>query len=206
MRLTSYNIAVVALKAECCASAYVERMWGYIEEGDTEKEQCAYEKALQLSFLVDTLKRWMPIITSGYTRSATFTIDSGTYPIPFIGGQVIVEGVAVSKPSFAVLSGGSEEVFNGFKESVNCFLPTSDDIIHVKASMSDGDVVLDFTYDSTLQPLNSILAEGLDAPGVSVSADVTDEVAFAGAVPNCLTDEEILSVVEKIQKLCTCGC
>jgi len=207
MRLTSYNIALVRLKAGCCLSDMVGRMWQYMEEGDTENAQCVREKALILSGLIKTLCRWRPTIAEGYRRSATFTIDSGNYPIPFIAGQITINGIPVSKTSFMVLSGGNDDVFNGFAESVNCNTSSSDDIIQASASLLSGDITINAVYEGSLSPLDSITATGIiDAPGVTVSATTTEEVPFLGAVPKCLTDSQVLSIIGKIDELCGCNC
>lgn len=200
MRLTSYNIAVVALKAECCASAYVERMWGYIEEGDTEKEQCAYEKALQLSFLIDTLKRWRPTIKKAGRSTLIGEIASGTFPIPYLYGGTSTDSLPTSNP-FMVLSGDNPEVVTALLNAIDCFISPNDDLVQTISTRRLGPEKIEVVRD---------YADGVDFLVSGFPSDVTWTVTGDGEevtnVPYCLTDEEVLSVVEKIQQICTCGC
>lgn len=200
MRLTSYNIAVVALKAECCASAYVERMWGYIEEGDTEKEQCAYEKALQLSFLVDTLKRWRPTIKKAGRSTLIGEIASGTFPIPYLYAGTSTDSLPTSNP-FMVLSGGNPEVVTALLNAIDCFISPNDDLVQTISTRRLGPEKIEVVRD---------FADGVDFLISEFPSDVTWTITGDGEnvtnTPYCLTDEEVLSVVEKIQQICTCGC
>jgi len=200
MRLTSYNIAVVALKAECCASAYAERMWGYIEEGDTEKEQCAYEKALQLSFLIDTLKRWKPTIKKAGRSTLAGEIASGTFPIPYLYGGTSTDSLPTSNP-FMVLSGGNPEVVTALLNAIDCFISPNDDLVQTISTRRLGPEKIEVVRD---------YADGVDFLISEFPSDVTWTITGDGEevtnVPYCLTDEEVLSVVEKIQQICTCGC
>jgi hypothetical protein len=200
MRLTSYNIAVVALKAECCASAYVERMWGYIEEGDTEKEQCAYEKALQLSFLIDTLKRWRPTITEGYYGEILADFSAVTYPDPFIHASTIVNGVNILQPFIAY--GGNSAIIDKY---ISCGTVVDDDYLQYSAEKKSASTFL--AKFISKEQITSIQVTSSDfLSGNEITTIATPVTQFTGAVPNCLTDEEVLSVVEKIQQICTCGC
>tara|TARA_R110000868_G_scaffold261078_3_gene519183 strand:- start:271 stop:888 length:618 start_codon:yes stop_codon:yes gene_type:complete len=205
MRLTSYNIAAKRLKAGCCMAIHVENMWRYMEEGDMVNAQCAREKALMLDALICTLNRWHPTISSGKTKSATFTIDSGTYSIPFISGPVTINGLLVGG-NFVTYEDGNIGVFHSFQESINNLVSPNDDSVHVSSTAIDNQIILDITYVEYLSPI-SISAPTLDSPGVTVSATSTEEEDYVG-VPSCLTDLQVLSIIKKIDELCEaeCGC
>jgi hypothetical protein len=202
MRLTSYNIAVVAIKAECCLARYVGRMWDYIEEGDDEKIECAYEKAMQLSFLIDTLKRWKPTITSGKRLSVTATIESGTFPIPFFSNGTFIDGIRASS-TFSVLSGGNSDVLLELVHATNCYISPDDDLVSVENfSFSPDTIQASFFLSDTIDP-SKLEVDWLGGATWIVETETTEGITNT---PYCLTDEEVLSIVEKIQKLCTCGC
>jgi hypothetical protein len=204
MRLTSYNIAAKRLKAGCCLAIHVENMWGYMEEGDMVNAQCAREKALMLDSLICTLARWKPTILSGKTQSATFTINSGNYTIPFLSGSVTINGLLVGG-NFVTYEGGNNDVFTSFQDSVNSLISPNDDTVQVSSLAVGNQNTLEIIYVDSLSPL-SISAETLSS-GVTVSATVTNEVNYIG-VPSCLTDLQVLSIIKKIDELCEaeCGC
>jgi hypothetical protein len=204
MRLTSYNIAAKRLKAGCCLAIHVENMWGYMEEGDMVNAQCAREKALMLDSLICTLARWKPTILSGKTQSATFTINSGNYTIPFLSGSVTINGLLVGG-NFVTYEGGNNDVFTSFQDSVNSLISPNDDTVQVSSLAVGNQNTLEMIYVDSLSPL-SISAETLSS-GVTVSATVTSEVNYIG-VPSCLTDLQVLSIIKKIDELCEaeCGC
>lgn len=204
MRLTSYNIAAKRLKAGCCLAIHVENMWGYMEEGDMVNAQCAREKALMLDSLICTLARWKPTILSGKTQSATFTIDSGNYTIPFLSGSVTINGLLVGG-NFVTYEGSNNDVFTSFQDSVNSLISPNDDTVQVSSLAVGNQNTLEMIYVDSLSPL-SISAETLSS-GVTVSATVTNEVNYTG-VPSCLTDLQVLSIIKKIDELCEaeCGC
>lgn len=204
MRLTSYNIAAKRLKAGCCLAIHVENMWGYMEEGDMVNAQCAREKALMLDSLICTLARWKPTILSGKTQSATFTIDSGNYTIPFLSGSVTINGLLVGG-NFVTYEGGNNDVFTSFQDSINNLISPNDDTVQASSLAVGNQNTLEMIYVDSLSPL-SISAETLSS-GVTVSATVTSEVNYIG-VPSCLTDLQVLSIIKKIDELCEaeCGC
>jgi hypothetical protein len=204
MRLTSYNIAAKRLKAGCCLAIHVENMWGYMEEGDIVNAQCAREKALMLDSLICTLARWKPTILSGKTQSATFTINSGNYTIPFLSGSVTINGLLVGG-NFITYEGGNNDVFTSFQDSVNSLISPNDDTVQVSSLAVGNQNTLEIIYVDSLSPL-SISADTL-SNNVTVSATVTNEVDYIG-VPSCLTDLQVLSIIKKIDELCEaeCGC
>lgn len=204
MRLTSYNIAAKRLKAGCCLAIHVENMWGYMEEGDMVNAQCVREKAIMLDSLICTLARWKPTILSGKTQSATFTINSGTYPIPFISGPVTINGLLVGG-NFVTYEGGNNDVFTSFQDSANSSISPNDDTVQASSLAIGNQITLEMIYVDSLSPL-SISADTL-SNNVTVSATVTNEVDYIG-VPSCLTDLQVLSIIKKIDELCEaeCGC
>lgn len=204
MRLTSYNIAAKRLKAGCCLAIHVENMWGYMEEGDMVNAQCAREKALMLDSLICTLARWKPTILSGKTQSATFTIDSGTLPIPFILGEITVNGLLIGGNSTAY-EGGNVGVFQLTQDSINNLISPNDDSVHASSVAIDNQITLDINYIESMSPI-SISAEKISS-NATVSVTQTDEEDYIG-VPSCLTDLQVLSIIKKIDELCEaeCGC
>lgn len=204
MRLTSYNIAAKRLKAGCCLAIHVENMWGYMEEGDMVNAQCAREKALMLESLICTLGRWHPTISSGKTKSITITIDSGTLPIPFILGEITVNGLLIGGNSTAY-EGGNVGVFQLTQDSINNLISPNDDSVHASSVAIDNQITLDINYIESMSPI-SISAEKISS-NATVSVTQTDEEDYVG-VPSCLTDLQVLSIIKKIDELCEaeCGC
>lgn len=204
MRLTSYNIAAKRLKAGCCLAIHVENMWGYMEEGDMVNAQCAREKALMLDALICTLGRWHPTISSGKTKSITITIDSGTLPIPFILGEITVNGLLIGGNSTAY-EGGNVGVFQLTQDSINNLISPNDDSVHASSVAIDNQITLDINYIESMSPI-SISAEKISS-NATVSVTQTDEEDYVG-VPSCLTDLQVLSIIKKIDELCEaeCGC
>lgn len=204
MRLTSYNIAAKRLKAGCCLAIHMENMWGYMEEGDMVNAQCAREKALMLDSLICTLGRWKPTILSGKTKSITITIDSGTLPIPFILGEITVNGLLIGGNSTAY-EGGNVGVFQLTQDSINNLISPNDDSVHASSVAIDNQITLDINYIESMSPI-SISAEKISS-NATVSVTQTDEEDYIG-VPSCLTDLQVLSIIKKIDELCEaeCGC
>jgi hypothetical protein len=206
MRLTSYNIAAKRLKAGCCLAIHVENMWGYMEEGDMVNAQCAREKALMLDSLICTLARWKPTILSGKTQSATFTIDSGNFTIPFLSNGITVNGLLIAG-NFITYEGGNADVFKSFQYSIENFISPNDDSIQPSLVVVDNQGTLDCVYIESMSPLSSIAGNVISSPGITISATATSEVDYIG-VPSCLTDLQVLSIIKKIDELCEaeCGC
>ena len=204
MRLTSYNIAAKRLKAGCCLAIHVENMWGYMEEGDMVNAQCAREKALMLDSLICTLARWKPTILSGKTQSATFTIDSGNFTIPFLSGSVTINGLLVGG-NFVTYEGGNNDVFTSFQDSVNSLISPNDDTVQASSLAIGNQITFEVIYVDSLSPLS--ISSDILSNNVTVSATVTNEVDYIG-VPSCLTDLQVLSIIKKIDELCEaeCGC
>ena len=204
MRLTSYNIAAKRLKAGCCLAIHVENMWGYMEEGDMVNAQCAREKALMLDSLICTLARWKPTILSGKTQSATFTIDSGNFTIPFLSGTVTINGLLVGG-NFVTYEGGNNDVFTSFQDSVNNLISPNDDTVQASSLAIENQITFEVIYVDSLSPLS--ISSDILSNNVTVSATVTNEVDYIG-VPSCLTDLQVLSIIKKIDELCEaeCGC
>jgi len=200
MRLTSLNIAKVRLKAGCCLSDMVERMWAYKEEGDTENEKCVREKALILSGLIKTLCRWRPTIVNAGRSTLVGEIESGSFPIPYLYAGTSTDGLPTSNP-FMVLSGGNPEVVTALLHAMNCFISPNDDLVQVISTRRLGPEKIEVTTDFA-EGVNFLIAEFPD----EVTWEFTGEGGQVTNVPNCLTDAQVLSIIKKIEELCPCGC
>ena len=202
MRLTSYNVAIKILHAKGCFADLVDRMWTYMEEGDIDRAQCAREKALGMYALIETAKRWKPTIENAKTLTATFSITAGSYTTPLISSKAVVNGIDISGP-LSVIGGGNQEVFDKFTDIIDGFLSKNDDILQVSAQEGLSTSILTAVYDESLSPLS--ISTGLNGFGVTVAVSVSAE-ADLDTEPLCLTDAQILSVIEKINELCECNC
>jgi len=204
MRLTSYNIAAKRLKAGCCLAIHVENMWNYMEEGDMENAQCAREKAPMLDALICTLGRWKPTILEGKTITATYTIDSGNYPIPYIEGPFTANGLLIGG-NFITYEGGNIGVFQSLQNSMNELVSPNNDSVQIYSTAINNQIIVDIVYIESMSPI-SIYGTSTGS-GVVISATTSEEEDYLG-VPTCLTDAQVLSIIKKIDELCEaeCGC
>jgi hypothetical protein len=100
-----------------------------------------------------------------------------------------------------VLSGGNPEVVTALLNAIDCFISPNDDLVQTISTRRLGPDKIEVVRD---------YADGVDFLVSGFPSDVTWTITGDGEevtnVPYCLTDEEVLSVVEKIQQICTCGC
>ena len=203
MRLTSYNMAVKILHAKDCLADMVDRMWAYMEEGDTDKAQCVREKALGLYALMETAGRWRPTITDG--KSYKLVFGTGTITAPAIVGTLAYNGVRVSNSG--ILFGDDNEVTHGLARLFNCHLQ-DDDLIDFRNAVITSEpynaVSGTLFVSDALLPLTT--SEITTFGFVGGASEMTDETVFEDAEPYCLTDSQIHSVIGKIDELCECKC
>ena len=212
MRLTSYNIAIKRHKAGCCLSELVERMWGYMEQGDTENAECVRQKALMLNGLIDVLCRWKPTIESGFITQLSTNYSTVVYPDPFIHQSTLFNGINSVSPFFAygqssgafIAFGDSDEVVNCYAHAANSWISLSDDILQITMERTAPfQFLTTFISTSPLTGLTSNQSSVISGfPGGVV---VVDNVAFSSVQVNCLTNEQVLSVIGKIDELCGCA-
>lgn len=205
MKLTSYNMAVKTLHAMGCFADMVDRMWAYIQEGDMEKAECARERSLVLLGLIKTAEKWTPTISSGYTTTIRFDYSDVTTSTPYYLSFQRVLGMIVNTPFIS---------FEGTENFVDCLLFTSyryisdvDDIVQLQYSKVN-DLVFDVKFYST-KDVNSFTNDGdIGTQTGAVTITVLEEsTQFTDNQPPCLTNEQILSVVKKIDELCdNCNC
>lgn len=192
MKLTSKNIAIKVLKAKGCLSDTVKRMREYIEEGDIEKANCARMNALKLASWIDALGRWRPTISAGYRTVAVYTGLSYDPP-KWVMSTPSINGISFTNPIKAYVS-----IAEDVNDVVNCAIVSEDDIITAHLEIIDHD-------SATLTILST--AEVAQLPGLSSNIDVIElNVPFEGMEPYCLTNEETVSIVGKIDELCECNC
>jgi hypothetical protein len=202
MKLTSKNIAIKVLKAKGCLSDTVKRMREYIEEGDIEKANCARMNALKLASWIDALGRWNPTIESGNMITITATRTSGAFTYPNIIEEASVNGIIVS-PQFSILSGTTNDVLNEYAHHLNCFYSGNDDTLISSASVNEETLTLTFKSPSASA---FVFDDGaIFSSGVTFSFEIGDVTAFTDN-PVCLTNEETVSIVGKIDELCECNC
>lgn len=204
MRLTSYNMAVKILHAKGCFADMVERMWAYMEEGDTENAQCVREKALGLYALLETVGRWKPTIVDGYITEAIIDLLPVTHPPAFMVGEITVGGLAVSN-GFVAYDGTAGAVVDGTVCSFNRFISLNDDLISVTyrkvGPTSLSGMVISAALFTAFTSTNSGGTSGSPS-----SISISNNQPFSGAQPHCLTDAQILSIIGKIDELCGCNC
>jgi len=204
MRLTSYNMAVKILHAKGCLADMVDRMWAYMEEGDTENAQCVREKALGLYSLIETAGRWRPTIKDGYRTASNSSLYPVTYPSPFIVGETRLNAMQVASP-FIAYGGLSSAVAEGSVHSFNRFISENDDLVQVSA-IRTGAASLTITA-LTKAPFTSFSSTNSGgSTGSAIVTVIADDEEFSDAVPYCLTDAQVLSVIGKIDELCECKC
>lgn len=204
MRLNSYNMAVKVLKAKGCFADMVDRMWGYMEEGDTENAQCVREKAIGLYALLETAGRWSPTIVDGYTTGAVVDYSPVTFPSPYLLGPVRYNGIAVSRTFTAY--GGTVGFVSGLSRAANCFPSPDDDIMQVSMERVGDRITVVRVLSAS--PITDLGSDGSSGGSVGSQSFImlSDNVPFEDAQPHCLTDAQILSIIGKIDELCECNC
>ena len=202
MRLTSYNMAVKILHAKGCLADMVDRMWAYMEEGDTENAQCVREKALGLCSLIETASRWKPTIKDGYRT----TIYADTQAVswassPAISTPIVVNGISITYQR--MFNATPSEYAAALVSSASCVLSGNDDLISMSC-VRPGETTTKTTITSSFEPTSIVSPTEPDYLGSIIT--ITESEEFSDAVPHCLTDAQILSVVGKIDELCECKC
>lgn len=203
MRLTSYNVAIKILHAKGCFADMVDRMWGYMEEGDVDKAQCAREKALGMYALIETAKKWSPTITDGIMLESHVVISSVNQPQ--LTGPLTVNGIKVSYEGIYISDPDDSVAVSQWANTVNGFLSANDDIVQ-------GDVISTTAtgFHVTIRTsMSAISASGNDSNNLftgNVSASTFVITEFEDEQPLCLTNAQILSVIEKLDELCECNC
>lgn len=204
MRLTSYNMALKILHAGGCLADMVDRMWAYMEEGDTENAQCVREKALGLYALLETAGRWKPTITDGYRTASNNNLHPVTYPSPFIVGETRLNAIQVAS-QFTAYGGLSSAVAEGSVRSFNRFISENDDLIQVSAIRTSAASLTITALTKDLYASFSASNSG-GSTGSAIVTVIANNEPFEDAQPHCLTDAQILSIIGKIDELCECNC
>jgi hypothetical protein len=203
MRLTSYNMAVKVLHAKNCLADMVDRMWAYMEEGDTENAQCVREKALALSALIKTASRWRPTIKDGFAAVSIFDYSNTTTSTPYYLSFQRMNGMAVNQPFLSF--GGTQSFVTGLVCASGHFISDSDDKIQFSAEkLSSLSLRASVTSAQQITSLGSDGAIGTQT-GSPVITQVSSE-EISDVQPRCLTNAQALSVVGKIDELCKCEC
>lgn len=203
MRLTSYNMAVKILHAKGCLADMVDRMWVYMEEGDAEKAQCVREKALMMYALLETASRWHPTITEGLMLDSYVVLSSVNQPQ--LTGALSINGIDVSYEGVFITNPDDSIAVSQWAHTVNGFLSNNDDIVQVEivSNTLSGFNAVVRTSMSSITPSGN---DSNDLFTVNGSASTFTTTEFDGVVPDCLTNAQILSVIEKIDDLCECNC
>lgn len=203
MRLTSYNMAVKILHAKGCLADMVDRMWSYMEEGDAEKAQCVREKALMMYALLETASKWHPTITEGLQSDIYVGISSVNQPQ--LTGALAINSISVSYEGVFIVNPDDSIAVSQWAHTVNGFLSENDDIVQVEivSNTMSGLNALVKTSMSSIVPSGN---DSNDLFTINTSAITATTTEFDGVVPDCLTNAQILSVIEKIDDLCECNC
>ena len=205
MRLTTYNIAVKALGAKRCLSDTVDRMWGYMDEGDVDQAQCAREQAITLDSLINALEGWTPVIADGKTITYTVTYVSGAFTFPFNISSITVNTMESMNP-VTIYSGDNTTVFRAVAEAINTYLNGNSDKFTVKMSVNSiGGLVATFVFKYTDDMSPLVFTSTSLTSGITTTLAVTTEADIEES-PYCLTDDQLLSIIGKIDEVCECGC
>ena len=199
-------MAAKTLNARGCYADMVDRMWAYMDAGDTENADCVRQKALILLGLIKTADRWKPTILEGGQLTYVVTITSGNFTFPYLLYGVQVNGMNIMSP-VTIYSGDNYDVYSAAANAINSFLSSNDDTVQVSAAASSAgavSVTITVKYINSLAPIvfSSAYFVGV---GTTVSVEISAEVLIS-QTPTCLTDEQILSVIGKIDELCDCNC
>lgn len=199
MRLTSRNIAIKRYYAGQALANYTERMWGYLDEGDRKKSDCARQKALMLSGLIDVLCRWRPTISEGYLNEYVYDVSSVTYPNPFVAEAPTFNGVVFSYV-IKTLGDGSD-VLDSVEGSGDCYISLNDDLVQVSYRKTGAEEI-EVTYISE-EEMESVVWNGIggESGTVVITAIIDNEQFTSSIFEQCLSDEQVLNIVEKIDKL-----
>lgn len=205
MRLNSYNMAVKALRANGCYADMVDRMWTYMEEGDSEKADCARQKALMLLGLIKTIRRWQPSIGAGAKKLVgTSTVASGSFVFPYIFESAAVNGVVVNTNRTILFSGTNGTVLKDAYSKKPNLVYVNDDMIRFSASYNSGILSTELIYIPSLSPITGRQYSESSSVTMSYTSDGEETI---NDQPLCLTNEQILSVIRKIDELCdNCNC
>lgn len=203
MRLTSYNMAVKVLHAKGCLADMVDRMWAYMEEGDTENAQCVREKALGLYSLIETAGRWRPTIKDGFVGVSVFDYSVVTTSTPYYLSFQRMNGRVINQPFLSF--GGTQRFVTGLVCASNHFISDNDDEIQFSTEkVSSLSVRVSAVSTQQITSLGSDGSIGTQAGSIVITQVSSEEISD---VPyKCLTDAQILSVVGKIDELCECKC
>lgn len=202
MRLTTKNIAIKILKAKGCLSDLGTRLRSYTESGDTENEQCVREKMLMLSSWIDALSRWKPTIESAYYKKITITYASGSFTFPFIIGSSSINGLDFSN-QINVYSGSVNDVLSQYKNAIDCYYSSNDDMLEVKTELSETTLILhvrNVESENINYTDNGLYSQGVTFTETDTTVETTTDTV------RCLADEQVLSIVGKIDELCECNC
>ena len=203
MRLNSYNMAVKTLHARGCLADMVDRMWVYMEDGDTENADCVREKSLKLMGLIKTADRWKPSLGKDASVGTIVSeISSGNYVIPYMYKGLSVNGIAIRESRGIVFSGGNSDVNSKIRDITYAF-PLNDDSIQYLGKLSGGVLTTTISYVSSIVAITALSLDETSA--VSYTTTTSDPVKFDDN-PICLTDKQILSVIKNIDELCDCSC
>lgn len=203
MRLTSYNMAVKILQAKGCFADLVDRMWTYMEEGDIDRAQCTREKALGMYALIETAKKWSPTITDGIMLESHVVISSVNQPQ--LTGALTVNGIKVSYEGIYISDPDDYIAVSQWANTVNGFLSANDDIVQVDVLSTTATGI----HATIRTSMSAISASGNDSNNlftINNSASSFTTTEFEDEQPRCLTNAQILSVIEKINELCECDC
>jgi hypothetical protein len=196
-------MAVKTLNARGCFADMIDRMWVYLEDGDTENADCVRQKALMLMGLIKTADRWKPSLgKDSLMVTIVSEITSGSFVIPYMYTRLLVNGLPVREARGIVFSGGNSDVFSKINDISDGF-PLNDDLFQVSSSAVGSEFTFVAKYTSANSPLSHVKVD--ETSSVTSTVTTSDPITFDDN-PICLTDEQILSVVGKIDELCDCSC
>jgi len=201
MELSSYNVNRKRILAKCCFAGVVQAMWLAKEEGDSEREKCAREKSLELAVLINALEGWKPIISFGFKKVYTLTIDSGNFIYPLFTRDFILNGASTVGNTSYIPTGNNETFFRVHVDKVNGHPKEQDDTHQLTASY-DG-AVATLTAYSKFDDI-SLVYDAFSGSGVVATIVVGDTTPYVSTEVGCLSEIQIEKILNKIEALCGC--
>ena len=174
-----------------------------MEDGDLENADCVRDKALSLHALIETASRWSPTITDGVSLLGELVLTSVNQPK--LTASLTVNGIPVSYAGVYVDDAQDLDAVYSWESTVNNFISQNDDIVQV--SVFNATAAGFSAIIKTSMP--SISVQGNDSNNlftINLPASTLTEGEFSDVQPVCLTDDQIRSVIKKIDELCDCGC
>jgi len=203
IRYSSYEVQMKRYLAGCCFANKMQCYWEAKEDGDFELADSLMESAMEIYTLMEALDGWRQIIETGITKTYTVTITGGSFPFPFFSGELLLNGYNVIGPNpIYIHSGSNSDVIYGLVQSVNSNVSSNDNNSSVSVSYNGVDTIV-FTVRS--ETSIDFYSEGFFTGTLTTNVEVSEEESITGVSYQCLTNEDVHSVITALEKACGCS-